>query len=338
MAKEEIALKDFTIRVITIFKILKRNLLWCILIICIGAPLGVFIPKKSAYSAKTTVLLNSGGNKGGFMSIASSLGFGQNTEMISYEKFEMIASSKKLINQVLKDSVILDGKKDLFSHHLIKKLKLDKGWEITHPGLLNINLNIESPSKDTIMMFLHKEIKTLYNIVEGKGELVEISSTNSNEDLTQQLSSLIAEKTITFFLDRSVSKDIRTRNLILSRIDSVRSSITFSEIKYAELKDKSHRSVKAQVQINLMTAQRKIAIQNELYLQLIKQKEMIDFKIKNANSGLEVIDYPNKPLIHKENSLVKRLLISTCLSFIGAISFVLIIFYGRKGLKSLKQL
>ena len=338
MAKEEIALKDFTIRIITIFKILKKNLLWCILIVCVGAPLGVFIPKKSAYSAKTTVLLNSSGNKGSFMSIASSLGFGQNTEMVSYEKFEMIASSKKLISQVLRDSVILDGEKNLFGHHLIKKLKLDKAWKITHPGLLNVNLNIESPSKDTVMMFLHQRINSLYDIVEGKGELVEISSRHENEDLTQQLSSLIADKTITFFLDRSVSKDIKTRDLIQSRIDSVRSSISLSEGRYAELKDKSHRSVKAQVQINLMTAQRKLAILNELYLQLIKQKEIIDFKIKNANSGLEVIDYPSKPLIHTQKSLKKRIFISTFLSFIGAISFVLVIFYGRKGLKSLKQL
>lgn len=338
MAKEEISLKDFILRILSIIKILKRNAGILVLIIILIAPLGYFFPKKPSYTAKTTLLLNTSGGKRGFMSIASSLGLGESAEIISFEKFEMIATSNKLLNQIIEDSVTIDGKKDLLGHHLIDKSNLKEKWQKSHPTLLKAKLNENGPTKDTVLSYLQYKLIKLFDISEGKGELVEITAKHLNEDLAQQVSIKVAEKGIKFFLDRSVSKDIKTKNVLNQRIDSVKVAISMAEIAYSNIKDKSHRSVKTQIQINLITAQRQLTMLNELYLQLVKQLEMIEFKINNANSGLEIIDAPTKPLIYTSKSLLKRLLMSCFLSVIISISLILGVFYLKKGLKLLKEL
>ena len=338
VAKEEIALKEFVIKVLKIIKILKNNIKVFLLIVIIGSPIGYFMPENREYTAKTSILLNSGGTSKGFMNLASTLGFGASTEMVSFEKFEMIASSNKLKNLILEDSIQIEGNKDIFARHLIKYLGLNKKWEKSHPNLLTADLSKSSIDKDSIFWILQLKLKPLFDISEGKGELVEITARHSNEELAQKLSLKVASEGIKFFLDRSISKDIRTKNILQNRIDSVQVAIAIAETNYSNIKDKSHRSVKTQIQINLLTSQRQLALLNELYIQLVKQFEMIDFKINNADSGLEIIDTPSKPLSFTSKSLKMRLILSSFISAIIAITLILGIYYGRKTIRNLKEL
>lgn len=330
--KDEIQLINLLKKVKSYFKLIKSKWLLIAFFSFLGLSIGVLMPKNPKYHSKVSISLNINPSKGGLMNIASSLGLGGDSEIISYDKFETIISSQKLIEDVLFDSISVNNKFDLLINHLVILFNYEEEWKIDRPHLLQVNMTQPSSEKDTIISLIIPEFKNILSINEGKGDMIEITCQFKNEQVCLKTPVLFAKKGIDFFLNKRIRKDLHTKDVLKLRLDSISLALNTAEQYYSLLKDRSHRTVKMTSKLELLKSQRQVSLLNEIYLQLVKQLEMINFKISNTQIGLELVDLPRPPLFLTQTSLPIRAITGFVLGFCSIV-FSVIAFQSLSNLR-----
>lgn len=336
MENKEISIKDIVIKAISLITIVKKNIILLLIIVLAFAGLGYYTKGKNKFSASSTIMLKSqGATGGGLMSLATQFGLG-GEELISFDKFKGIALSQSVLRQVLLSNVKVKGKSDLIGHHIIEAGNYRLAWKEKRPNLANVNLNEDSPNRDTVMVILLGTIKNIISISEDKAKLITVAVSDGNEDIAYAICNTVVKKTIEFFANTTVGTDVKTKENILERIDSIKTELYQSEQQYSNLKDNTFQTVKTKGLIDLLRVERKLKILNEMYIEATKQYEILNFKIANTNTGIQVVDYPRYPLDLVKVSVVNRLIMYSALGFIiGSISIIGFVL-GRSFLTNLK--
>jgi uncharacterized protein involved in exopolysaccharide biosynthesis len=71
-------------------------------------------------------------------------------------------------------------------------------------------------------------------------------------------------------------------------------------------------------------SERDLRILNEMYIEIMKQLEIMNFKLLDKKSPIYVLSSPRYPLVPKKRSLLVSIIIGSLLGFVVSSSFVLI--------------
>ena len=251
------------------------------------------------------------------MSLATQFGIG-GQEGITFDKFKSVATSDFIMDKVLMSTAMVKVKDkkpslDLIGHHLMSELKLRESWK-NKPNLAKVNLNLKGSSQDTVKATLLKSIKSMVTVSENKEKLIVINVISKNENLAYAINKSIVAQTVDFFKKSAVSSDEHTLEIIQNKLDSIKSELYQNENRYADRKDNSFQTVKIKGHVDLLRIERNIKLLNEMYVEAIKQHEMINFKILNNTPSIQLVDSPSYPLEIKKRS---RLLVGIGLAFVG---------------------
>jgi uncharacterized protein involved in exopolysaccharide biosynthesis len=332
--------KEFTIseifdKIVSIIILLKRNYLLIISIMGGFSFLGVLNRADEIYTAKTTILLPSS-NKSSVLSMIGQFGVNDKKE-ITFGKFKSIASSNSNLKTVLLEEIKINGVSDKIIHFLMDELKLRKFYSKSGSNLSKVNFDTIGLKQDTVMNYVINQLKKRLTVKETIGELIQVETFGKSEFLAVEINNKIVSQTVNFFDDFSVLDDVNTLKNLKKRRDSIKNLLNQEEIQLAFLKDAAFRTVKSKGHLELLRSERQFQILDKTYVELIKQMEIISFKIDNNRLNITIIDNPMLPLNGERKSLTLIILFHSLIGF--ATSLLLLIGYPfiLKGIKKIKS-
>jgi hypothetical protein len=314
MPNEYITLKDLLITIRKFLLELKKNIFIILAFSIIFGIVGYVWKSKPVYEASALSMLKNERSAGGLFNLAASqLGLSSD-ENISFEKINGVGNSGYLKSLVLQSKGIVNGKEDYIINHLIEAYQLRKSLGIDDNKLVDFSRIGEK--QDSIISKMKLFIESKYKIIETKDKFVEIKVGLINPELSILLTNALIINIIEYFKEISINKDLKAETILTLKKDSIREELLIAEQIFADMKDKSYHTVKSKGYLELSRAERKVKILNEIYIESLKQLEMIRFKVLNHKSNIDIVEVSVLPLKNTAMSSLKKSVIFFLLGFL----------------------
>lgn len=342
--EDEITLKELILKLKEYFWEVVQNWKW---VLIITIPLIVFflyqaITTPIEYHAELTFMVNEddGGGIGGVSAILGQIGLGGGRRgKNNLDKILALAKSRNIVQRVVFDSIIIEGKEDFLGNHIIRLYDFHKEWKDDTTGLKDFMF-----IKDDLSNRVERRVlKSLYSKIIGGENIEGIFNTKFNEDtgimefstqtvreeLSIGLCKILYEYLAEFYVTRTVEKQQQTFDVMLQKVDSVKAVMAAKEYQLANFLDQNRGLYTAKAKRRELELQRDVRLLNEMYAVTLKNFEIADFSLKNKTPFIQLIDEPIGPLTGVVKSKVKSLILGMGLGVI----FATILILGRKILK-----
>jgi len=336
--EDEITLKELILKIKEFFWEVVRNWKWVVLIVI---PFVTFFMYKAVstpvtYEAELTFMVNEddGGGMGGVSAILGQFGFGGGRGgKNNLDKILELAKSRHIVQQIMFDTISINGRSDIISNHIISFYDYHNKWEKDTTGLRQFLFTKNAGFSRTE----NKVIKILYKRIVGSSEvealvstginkdtgIMTFSSTTVNEGLSIQLCNLIYDKLSTFYINTTIEKQQQTFDVMQQKVDSIKNAMKRTEYELANFRDSNAGLYTTKAKMREIQLQRDVRVLNEMYAVSLKNFEIADFSLKNKTPFIQVIDMPIEPLKIKEESVVKNLIIGGVLGGFFSIFFLM---------------
>lgn len=311
---DEITLKELILKIQEYWAEIWRYKWWVVLVSGLFA--AGFLVKawltKPTYTATLTFMVNEdeGGSMGGVAAILGQFGFGGGVQgQYNLDKIVQLAKSRRIIQEVLFDSLIINGKSDYIANHVIDLYEYDKKWE-NDTLLESFKFNreeIESFSRGEgkalqaiygkLVGDMDKKTKGLATLDfnEESGILI-LSVSSLQEDLSIKTARKIYEELSKFYVDKTTEKQRQTFDNLTFKTDSIQKKLYATENQLAKFKDASQNLMLQQNNVEEQRLSRQLQVLTILYGEALKNRETADFLLKNATPFFQIIDEPVAPL------------------------------------------
>jgi len=334
--EDEITLKELILKVQEYFWEVVRNWKW---VVGITIPFVLFFVYKAistpvTYTAELTFMVNEdGGGGGGVSAILGQFGIGGGRRgKNNLDKILELAKSRHIIQQLMFDSISIDGQVNIVANHIIDLYNYHEVWEEDTTGLKQFLFN----KKERFSRTENKVIKTLYKRIIGFSKtaglvstgfsedtgIMTFSSNTVSEDLSIELCKLIYVKLSTFYINTTIEKQQQTFDVMQQKVDSIKNAMKRTEYELANFKDTNAGLYTTKARMREVQLQRNIRILNEMYGVSLKNFEIADFSLKNKTPFIQLIDEPIAPINPKQESILKNLLLGIFLGTFLAIIYV----------------
>ncbi len=320
MEEKEYTIESFIIKVRTTVLTLKKKWLFIGISMAIFVFLFVFFRSQSYVAESSIFLKNSKQSK--LFSIASTLGLGGETE-VSFDKIKSVVESDYILNQLLFTKIKLKKKEDYLYNHLVDFRKFDKSYKITDPQSKHKVSDESQFIQDSISLLFAKALKTSISVMENKEQLIVIGVKNKSEEMAVETNRALIKLILQFFKDVEIKDDLHSQKVLQNRLDSVKDRLLYVESANASIVDHSVNMVRTAGLLEKRRSERDLRILNEMYIEIMKQLEIMNFKLLDKKSPIYVLSSPRYPLVPKKRSLLVSIIIGSLLGFVVSSSFVL---------------
>ena len=335
MKQKEFTLEEVFNKVLSVVITIKKNYILITAAMVVFSLVGVLNRDDDTYSAKTTILLPSS-NKSGVLSMIGQFGVGDKKE-INFGKFKSIANSNSNLKKVLLKEVKIDGVSDKIIHFFIDELELREFYTELGSNLSKVNFDTIGLEQDTVMNYVINLLKKRITINETVDELVEVKTNGKSELLAVTINNNIVAQTIKFFDTFSILDDVKTLKNLETRRDSIKILLNQEEMNLAFLKDAAFRTIKSKGHLELLRSERQFQILDKTYVELIKQMEMISFKIDNNRLNITIVDSPMLPLNGERRGLTTIIILHSFIGFMLSLLLLICYPFGLKAIKKIKS-
>ncbi len=283
-----------------------------LVVLCISYFLFKAFTTPTTYKAELTFMVNEdeGGGLGGLGGILGNFGFkGGGGGKYNLDKVIELAQSMKIMQSVLLHRCKVDGSYDIFANHLIKEYDLHDVWKDSENEALHGFLFVS----DSLSQFNETEklvLKSLYKRImvyqKEKGQFASSVSEESGimkfaiETTSQELSIVFTEtlydKLSTYYIEKTISKEQQTYDLVKSKADSLSSLLNQKEITLANFKDQNRGLYTERNQLREQVLRREVTMLGIMLGEAIKNLEFADFSLKSKTPFIQTIDRPFAPL------------------------------------------
>jgi uncharacterized protein involved in exopolysaccharide biosynthesis len=325
--EDEITLKEILRLIQEYWSYLWRKKLWIILG---GILLGGFFVlrmylEEKTYTADLTFIVNEddGGSIGGVGAILGQFGLGGGGSEYNMDKMLELSQSRKIIQSVLFDSIVVDEKNDLLANHLIDVYELHEKWgKSIDPDLRTYKFT--SSDFENFGVLDNKALISVYSLVVGSKNgdnklfsnsyneasgIITFEAETKSEPISFFLSQLIYDRLSSFYISKETEKSRFTYDQLAGKADSVKSALYSAEIQLARAQDRSLGIQQRLNKISLIRLQREVQILSILYGEILKNKETSEFLLNSATPFFQTIDRPILPLPKLEKSYPRTLVI-----------------------------
>jgi hypothetical protein len=281
----------------------------------IGATLGLaysFI-EKPVYTASLSFVLEdekSGGGLGGALGLASSLGLdlggGGGGSVFSGANLPELFKSRKMVEQTLLRSVVVDGKTISLAEMYIQNNKWRDQWK-DNSKFKNIQFAPDTKRKyftrahDSIMGVMFESLSKGGLTVAQKDKKIAIISINmvsTNELFSKYFTEALAKEVSEFYVTTK-SKKARTNMAVLQRqTDSIRGELNGAITGVAAANDNTFMLNPAMNVRRAPSSRRQVDVQanTAILTELVKQSELAKVTLRKETPLIQVIDQPILPL------------------------------------------
>ena len=287
---------------------------------------------KATYKADLTFSVNT--DQGTSLGLAAALGglgeLGGNTKL---DKIVELSKSRKISQTALFRRAVINNVDDYFANHLIRERELHVGWENDTSGLKGFLFK-----RDSVERFSRTEngaLLKLHDILVGKtpiftgsydkkSEIMKLSLTTTNEDLSIGLLKVIYDDLSTFYVAKSTSKEERTYKLFRAKADSLKNLVRSKDVSADRYEDRNRGSLFLEDKREVERLKKEAYIYNTLYGETEKNMTLASFALESKAPFIQEIDMPISPIKGEKKSKKMALITGFLLGgFLGAIIIIL---------------
>ena len=328
MEQEVISIPELYTKILSAISSLLRK--WWLLLgsAMLTAVLAVTLAPNKEYIAKTTFLIKGAKSNSNLFSLASN--FGIESNQVDFNKISAISKSDRMRLKLLGVKMNIEGKNKYVAEHLIDEFELQEVWKDKHPSFLAVNFDLDYLLRDSVNSLLLKKINELITVNETNEGVIEIITTFESSDLSYKLNVQLSKMIEDYFYDFELSDKIRTSRTLKKKTDSLAMEIKIAEDTFGEYKDRAAKTIRFEGLKNLNRIQRELEMLNRIYIELITQYELVNFKIEEKGSSFEILDRPLQPLDKSGRGKVFFGLVGFILGGILAALAILLFAYLKK--------
>jgi uncharacterized protein involved in exopolysaccharide biosynthesis len=323
---EEATLKDVIISIRDYTRELKKKfiVISTVLIISIISGLVYSSIQKDKFEAVLSFIVegqSEGPNLSSISGMASQFGLdlgGSSTSSFSQQNVIELLKSRKVIESTLSKSCIVNNKEDILLNHYISTNTMMKGREI---------VSLSSKSKDSITNIIWRQItdsKLDISYQNDEANILNLTYTSTNSEFAKNFTELLVGEMSQMYSHYQTEKTRKSLKNLELRSDSIFRELKNSERNLARVKDRNLRVINASGRLNEIQYMREVQVLNAIYLELIKNTELVKMNLLNETPIIQLIDVPVLPLVEISRS---NLFWPFVFSFLGffMVSFLIII-------------
>lgn len=335
-----VTLKDVIFLLNRIKTVLFLKKIQLILFTLIFASFGYFISyfDSGTYDAEFAFVIEdneASSNLGSLGSLASqfNIDLGSSSNAFSQGNIAELVLSRRLIEDALLDSAVVNGKKDKLIHHFISISELNKSWkegpfaDFSFPD----HKEMFTFHHDSIIGLAYRSISSSNVFVDFKNEsnIMSLKVRSENEDFSLKFVESLIIKLDKFYVTFETAKSQLNLDFISNRADSVLIELQTAELLYADYKDSNFGVRKSKGFLQELRLQRNVQILNVMYSEIIKNLEISKFTSLNQKPLISIIDNPKLPLKKNVKSRSKYFVLFAILGFFIASSFFVLVQFVR---------
>ena len=312
--EDEITLKELIDKLLEYFWYIIQywKFIAILAVICVSYFLFKAITTPITYKAELTFMVNEdeGNSLGGVSGILGNFGISTSVGgQYNLEKIIELSKSMKIVQSVLLHKCEVDGSFDMIANHLIKEYNLHKEWEDSKNknlhGFLFVNdsLHLLNATEKSVLKKMYNRIIDIQKengeftsaISEGSG-IMQFAIETTSQELSIAFAETLYEKLSVYYVEKTVSKQQLTYDLVKSKTDSLAALLSQKEIELALFRDKNRRLFSQREQLRESVLQREVTMLTLMYGESIKNLEIADFALKTKTPFVQIIDRPFPPL------------------------------------------
>lgn len=333
--QEGFSIVNNTLNVRILLRQYKRQILLAIIggLIVAGINLFITLSKNPIYPAELTYMVNEdeGSQLGNNMlSMLGKFGMGGSTKF-NLEKIVSLSKSENIIRRSLLAFDSINGKNDYFANHLIDLYDLNEKNKLK-VKYTDTDFNSFNIQEKMMLKILHKLLvgkDGLMNTeVDLKTGIMTQTITTLDPRLSVSLSLKNFEELSKFYIEKSISKEANSYNVIKRRVDSLYRVMNNKDFIKAKVDEKSLGVWQEVEKTPSRILDRDIRITAIMYSEAVKNMELAYFSLKTKTPFIQVIDEPFIPIKEASRGIVKVIMEGFALGFLSIILFV-ILFRGK---------
>ena len=322
---EEATLKDVIIAIRDYTKELKKKFLYIFVVLLIFFILGLVYSsnQNKKYEAVLSFIVegqSEGSNLSSISGMASQFGFdlgGGSSSYFSQQNVIELLKSRKIIESTLSKKSTINNEEDVLLNHYISINKMEDS-DISH---------MSSKSKDSIINIIWQQIinyKLDISYQNDDANILNLTYSSINSEFAKNFTVVIMEEMSKMYSKYQTEKTRQSLNNLELRLDSIFRELKKSERSLARVKDRNLRVINSSGRLDEIQYMRDVQVSNTIYLELIKNTELVKMNLLNETPIIQLIDVPVLPLEHKSRS---NLFWAFIFSFLGffMVSFLIII-------------
>ena len=301
---EEATLKDVIISIRDYRRELKKKfiLISTVLIISIISGLVYSSIQKDKFEAVLSFIVegqSEGPNLSSISGMASQFGLdlgGSSSSTFSQQNVIELLKSRKVIESTLSKSCIVNNEEDILLNHYISINNMIEDGE---------NISFFSSSKDSITNIIWKEIiefKIDLSYQNDEANILNLTYTSTNSEFAKNFTELLVEEISQMYSHYQTEKTKKSLKNLELRSDSIFRELKNSERNFARVKDRNLRVINASGRLDEIQYMREVQVLNAIYLELIKNTELVKMNLLNETPIIQLIDVPVLPLEYSNRS------------------------------------
>ncbi|MFM2047860.1 MAG: hypothetical protein RI955_406 [Bacteroidota bacterium] len=258
-----------------------------------------------------------------------------------------ITTSRKILNEILFNKIVIEGKSDYLANHIITEYNLNDDWgKLNDVHLKEVLSNFKFKHGD-ITKFSSDELYALKDVCsiiyssERKGGLLvsdfesqtmvcRIQTSSSNEQISYYITKFIYDRLVDKYFSKNANPLKKSFDSFKFRTDSIFDLIKATEIRLANFKDKHHNLISQEAMVEKSMIEKEIMKLSIAYSETAKNQEMLDLSLKSVSGSIELIDEPFFPLPVEKSSKIMAFLIGGLMGgFLSVMVLLFLIFYRR---------
>ena len=326
MNDNESTLKDVFLTIRDYKNELKRKLVLIISIVILFSLIGYIysINQEDKYVATLSFIVEGdedGLNLSSLGGMASQFGLdfgGGGSSSFSQQNVIELLKSRKIVEESLKKEYTISGKRySLLEHYIINNNIIEDSSEIKFDGIYN-----DSITNIVWRQIINNKLEVSYQ--NDEANILNLNYSSVSSQFAKHFTESLIDEMSGMYSSYQTERIRFSLNNLKSRSDSVFSELQKSERNLARIKDRNTRVITASGRLDEIRYMREVQVLNTMYLELIKNTEIVKMSLLNETPIIQIVDTPILPL-----SIVKRSFMFwiTIFSFLGfsIISFIIII-------------
>ncbi len=345
---DEISLKELIFKIKEWVAFLNSKWKAIVIVGTIGALIGLTIAlfEKPTYKAVLTFAMEedkaggAGGGLSGALGLASSFGIdlgGGGGGAFAASNLAELMKSRLLVEKVLLEPIVLNGKTITLAEYYIQINKLREGWD-KKPNLKNIQFlpnadrSIFTLQQDSILEQIHNNLidpeKLSIMQKDKKITILYIEVTSNDELFSKFFCENLAKETSNFYIETKSKKSKINVDVLQRQVDSVKKSLNVAITSVASEVDNVYNMNPAFNIKGAPSKKKQIDVQaNTVILtNLAVQLELAKITLRKETPLIQLIDRPILPLQKQKFGKLKSIILG---AFLTAILYILYIIFGR---------
>ena len=301
---EEATLKDVIISIRDYRRELKKKfiLISTVLIVSIISGLVYSSNQKDKFEAVLSFIVegqSEGSNLSSLSGMASQFGLdlgGSSSSSFSQQNVIELLKSRKIIESTLSKSCIVNNKEDILLNHYISINNMIEDGE---------NISFISSSKDSITNIIWRQItnsKLDISYQNDEANILNLTYTSTNSEFAKNFTELLIGEMSQMYSHYQTEKTRKSLKNLELRSDSIFRELKNSERNLARVKDRNLRVINASGRLDEIQYMRDVQVLNAIYLELIKNTELVKMNLLNETPIIQLIDVPVLPLEYSNRS------------------------------------